>query len=65
MFNETSALAEQMKIELAKEECLLEDGSAVSNLQGICQHLIGRALQGDLNVIDMIAGLTGGKTGKK
>ena len=61
MFNNTSALAEQMKIELAKTECDPGDGSKITNLEGICQHLIGRALQGDLNVIGLIAELTGGK----
>jgi len=66
MFNDISALAEQMKIELAKTECKLEDGSIVSNLEGICQRLIGRALDGDLNVIQLIADLADGKIrGKK
>ena len=61
MFDETSVLAEQMKKELSKVEYKLADGSTVSNLEGICQGLIGRALDGDLNVIELIAELTGGK----
>ena len=58
---DTPVLAEQMKIELAKVEYELTDGSLVSNLEGICQSLIGRALDGDLQVINLIAELTGGK----
>ena len=66
MFDNNSALAEQMKIELAKIEVELEDGSMVSNLEGICQKLIGRALDGDLNVIQLIADLADGRIrGKK
>ena len=61
MFNDTSALVEQMKIELAKKECQLEDGSTVTNLEGICQQFIGRALDGDLQVISLISDLIGGK----
>jgi len=61
MFENTSALAEQMKIELAKAEYQLSDGSTVTNLEGICQGLIGRALDGDLKVIELIAELTGKK----
>ena len=64
MFTETSALAEQMRIELEKQECKLEDGSMVSNLQGIAQGLIGRALNGDMNAIQFITELTGGKIGR-
>jgi len=51
-------IAAQMKIELNKAECELEDGSRVTNLEGICQRLIGRALDGDLNTIEYIAKLT-------
>jgi len=61
MFNDTSALAEQMKIELAKKEYQLEDGSTVTNLEGICQQLIGRALDGDLQVVSLISDLVSGK----
>ena len=61
MFDNTSVLAEQMAKELAKVEYQLEDGSIVSNLEGICQGLIGRALDGDLNVVELIAELTSGK----
>ena len=56
-----SALAETMRKELAKAEYELEDGKTVTNLEGICQTLIGRALDGDLQVIGLIAELTGGK----
>ena len=52
-------LSETMKKELAKEEYELQDGSVVSNIEGICQSLISRALEGDLQVIDLIARLTG------
>jgi len=66
MFDNNSALAEQMKIELAKIEVELEDGSRVSNIEAICQRLIGRALDGDLTVIQLIADLADGKIrGKK
>jgi hypothetical protein len=61
MFENSTALAEQMKIELAKVEYQLEDGSTVSNLEGICQTLIGRALDGDLNCVSLISDLIGGK----
>jgi hypothetical protein len=58
MFNEKSGLADQMEKELAKQECKLEDGTTVTNLEGICQALIGRALNGDLQAADFIAKLT-------
>ena len=61
MFENQSVLAEQMKKELAKVEYQLEDGSTVSNLEAVCQRLIGRALDGDLQVVELIAELTGGK----
>jgi len=61
MFDSASVLAEQMKKELAKQEYQLTDGTTVTNIEGICQGLIGRALDGDLNVIQLIADLTGGK----
>ena len=61
MFDNESVLAEQMKKELARIEYELEDGEKVSNIQGICQNLIGRALDGDIGVIELIAELTGGK----
>ncbi|MDR2730925.1 MAG: hypothetical protein LBB81_08510 [Treponema sp.] len=61
MFENTSALTEQMKIELAKQEYQLADGSTVSNLEGICQALIGRALDGDLQVVSLISDLLSGK----
>jgi hypothetical protein len=61
MFDEKSGLADQMEKELAKKECKLEDGSMVTNLEGICQALIDRALNGDLQAADFIAKLTGKK----
>jgi len=61
MFDNESALAEQMKKELAKTEYKLADGSIVTNLEGICQGLIGRALEGDLNVVKVISDLISGK----
>jgi hypothetical protein len=61
MFDEKSELAEQMGKELAKVECKLEDGSTVTNLEGICQALIGRALNGDLQAADFITKLTSKK----
>jgi hypothetical protein len=61
MFDEKSVLADQMEKELAKKECKLEDNSIVTNLEGICQALIGRALNGDLQAADFIAKLTGKK----
>jgi hypothetical protein len=61
MFENSTALADQMKIELAKKEYQMADGSIVTNLEGICQHLIGRALDGDLNCVSLISDLIGGK----
>jgi len=56
-----SALAEQMKIELQKKEYKLEDGSVVTNLEGICQRYIGQALDGDKGAVELIAALLSGK----
>ena len=50
-------VAEQMKTELEKKEYVLADGSTVTNLEGICQGLIGRALDGDLNAAKLISEL--------
>jgi hypothetical protein len=61
MFDEKSGLAEQMEKELSKVECKMEDGSMVTNLEGICQAFIGRALNGDLQAADFIVKLTGKK----
>jgi hypothetical protein len=61
MFDEKSSLAEQMEKELAKAECKMEDGSIATNLEGICQAFIGRALNGDLQAAEFIAKLTGKK----
>jgi len=61
MFDSASVLAEQMKKELDKQEYRLADGSTVTNLEGICQALIGRALDGDLQVVSLISELVSGK----
>jgi hypothetical protein len=61
MFENTSELAEQMKKELSKLEYQLENGATVTNLEGICQNLVGRALDGDLQVITLISDLLSGK----
>jgi hypothetical protein len=39
----------------------MEDGSMATNLEGICQAFIGRALNGDLQAADFIVKLTGKK----
>lgn len=61
MFDEDTPLTAQMKKELEKVECKLDDGSTVSNLEGICQAFIGRALNGDLPAAEFIAKLMGKK----
>ena len=61
MFDNNSAIAEQMKLELAKQEYKLADGSTVTNLEVICQGLIGRALDGDLQVVNLISELVSGR----
>ena len=61
MFDKTTILSAAMEKELSKVEFELADGSTVSNLEAICQNLIGRALDGDLNVVQIIAELTSGK----
>ena len=43
-------LREQLKL----KECKLEDGTMVSNMEGICQAMIGRALNGDLAVVELM-----------
>lgn len=52
-----SALITELKRTLELKEAELEDGTIVSNKEAICQLLIGKALQGDLLVIDLIAKL--------
>ena len=61
MFENSSVLAEEMKKQLSKVEYVLESGETVSNLEGLCQGLIGRALDGDMQATAFIAELTGGK----
>ena len=56
-----SKLSEQLETELMKQEYKLEDGSMVTNIEGICQGLIDRALDGDLSVIHLISELLTGK----
>lgn len=48
------SFCQAMKKNLALVECKLEDGTVVSNLDGICQVLIGRALHGDMLAIEFI-----------
>ena len=43
-------LREQLRL----KECKLEDGTMVSNMEGICQAMIGRALNGDLAVVELM-----------
>ena len=56
-----SVLSETMKRELSKAEYKLEDGTTVTNLEGICQNLISQALEGNLQVISLISELIGSK----
>ena len=57
----SSALAEAMKIELAKVEYQQEDGKMITNLEAICQNIIGRAIDGDLSAVNLINELMGKK----
>lgn len=50
-------LKEKLIEHLHIKECKLEDGSIVENLDGICQMLIGRSLDGDLTSVQMIRDL--------
>lgn len=43
-------LREQLRL----KECKLEDGTMVSNMEGICQAMIDRALNGDLAVVELM-----------
>ena len=47
--------------QLALKECKLEDGSLVSNADGICQMMIQRALDGDLQVVELIDRISNNK----
>lgn len=55
---EESAFVIELKRTLELKEVKLEDGNLVSNKEAICQILIEKALQGNLEVIDLIAKLT-------
>ncbi len=55
------SLKEKLNEHLALEECKLEDGTLVTNLDGICDMLIGRALNGDLQVVELIDKIANGK----
>jgi hypothetical protein len=46
-----------IKKHLALRECRLEDGALATNLDGICQMLVAKALDGDLVAVDFIAKL--------
>lgn len=54
-------LKDKLNEHLALKECKLEDGSLVSNLDGICDMLIGRALNGDLQVVELIDKIANGR----
>ena len=54
-------LKDKLNEHLALQECKLEDGTMVSNLDGICDMLIGRALNGDLQVVELIEKIANGK----
>ena len=54
-----SLLGEVMRKELAKEEFELEDGKIITNLEAICQNIIGRAIDGDLSAVNLINELMG------
>lgn len=47
-------IKDKLNEHLGLKECKLEDGSMVTNLDGICQMLIDRALSGDLQVVELI-----------
>lgn len=53
-----SVLAIELERTLDLKEAQLDDNTIVTNKEAICQLLIERALQGDLNTIDLIARLT-------
>lgn len=55
---EESAFVIELKRTLELKEVKLEDGNLVSNKEAICQILIEKALQGNLEVIDLIVKLT-------
>lgn len=54
---EESAFILELKRTLELKEVKMEDGSLVSNKEAICQLLIEKALQGNTEVIDLIAKL--------
>lgn len=54
-------LKDKLNEHLALKECRLEDGALVTNLDGICQMLIERALSGDLQVVELIDKIANGK----
>ena len=56
-----SLLGEAMQKELAKVEFEQANGKMITNLEAICQNLIGRAIDGDLSAVNLIAELTEGK----
>lgn len=50
----TETFGKKLREQLQLKECKLEDGTMVSNMEGICQAMIGRALNGDLAVIELM-----------
>lgn len=54
-------LKDKLNEHLALKECKLEDDTLVTNLDGICQMLIERALSGDLQVVELIDKIANGR----
>lgn len=61
IFGEESDLQKKLKEHLNLKECKLEDGSIVSNIDGICQVLIEKALNGDMGIIQVIDSILAGR----
>ena len=58
---ENFSLKKKLSEQLALKEWQLEDGSLVSNADGICQMMIQRALDGDLQVVELIDRISNNK----
>ena len=58
---ENLSLKKKLLEQLSLKECKLEDGSLVSNADGICQMMIQRALDGDLQVVELIDRISNNK----
>ena len=59
--DEEITLKKKLNEHLALKECRLDDGNLVTNLDGICQMLIERALSGDLQVVELIDKIANGR----